>query len=352
MRIPFALRRPWLLVRGTLTDRHRPDLRGLAAIEDPEQFVWAVLPHAARSFATSILMLPAAQARAAAVGYLYCRMLDTYEDLSEPGQAAVALAAFSARMEDLTEPPPSPDLCRDDRDRAHVLLVERCHLVDRVFESLPAADQERISGLVRAMADGMIWSTERFDAQGGVLIDREQVSRYCHHVIGEPALFTLRTVGRHALTAQQHQDALASSELIQLANITRDIERDLERGVGYHPSLLPHLGSLRADEPIRLARRHLMAHALPNVSAFRRLAEERDGGRFSPARAAAVVMLLYTDRHYRWCADRAGLQSWSGPRRTATILLTSLPAALSRRWARRVMNRVERDFLATASALV
>ena len=136
MRIPFALRRPWLLVRGTLTDRHRPDLRGLAAIEDPEQFVWAVLPHAARSFATSILMLPAAQARAAAVGYLYCRMLDTYEDLSEPGQAAVALAAFSARMEDLTEPPPSPDLCRDDRDRAHVLLVERCHLVDRVFESL------------------------------------------------------------------------------------------------------------------------------------------------------------------------------------------------------------------------
>ena len=351
MRMPFVLRRPWLLFRGSRANRSQPDLRRLASIEDPERFVWAILPHAARSFATSILMLPAAQARAAAVGYLYCRMLDTYEDLSGPGEAGPALAAFAERMDDLSPPPPPPTTWLDQRDRAHLLLVERCHLVDRVFETLAPADRRRIAGLVRAMADGMIWSTERFAAQGGVLVDRDQVSRYCHNVIGEPAVFTLQTVGADTLTAQQRRDALASSELIQLANITRDIERDLERGVGYHPSLQPHLGSRTAEEPIRLARRHLMAHALPNVSAYLRLAEQRDGGRFSPARAAAVVMLLYTDRHYRWCADRVGLPSWSGPRRTATILLASLPAALSRRWAHRVMSRVERDFLTTASTL-
>ena len=347
MRLPFVAQRPWLLVQGIRTNRDRPDLDRLAVLDDPERFVWAMLPHAARSFATSILMLPAAQARAAAVGYLYCRMLDTYEDLSEPGEASAALSAFA----DLSEPPPAPSVWRDDRDRAHLLLVERCSLVDRVFEELPADDRVRISGLVRAMAEGMIWSTELFAVQGGVLIDGEQVSRYCHHVIGEPALFTLLTVGDDALTTRQRRDALASSELIQLANITRDIERDLERGVGYHPSLRPHLGSRMAEEPVRLARRRLMAQALPNVSAYCRLAEERDGGRFSPARAAAVVMLLYTDRHYRWCADRVGLPSWSGPRRTTTILLASLPAAVSRRWAGRVMHRVERDFLATAAVL-
>ena len=67
MSLPFALRRPWLLGRGARADRDRPDLDRLAAIDDPMRFVWAILPHAARTFATSILMLPAAQARTAAV---------------------------------------------------------------------------------------------------------------------------------------------------------------------------------------------------------------------------------------------------------------------------------------------
>ncbi len=352
MSLPFALRRPWLLARGARTNRDRPDLGRLAAIDDPTRFVWAILPHAARTFATSILMLPAARARTAAVAYLYCRMLDTYEDLSSDGDREAFLEAFAARMRTLEPPPPVPSLTpQDDRDRVHLLLIERCRLVDRVFATLPDADRQSVARLVQAMADGMIWSSRRFAEQGGVLIDAEQLSRYCHYVIGEPALFTLLLMVNAGLTAEQRRDALAAGELIQLANITRDVERDLARGIGYHPSLLPHLGSTDAAGPVREARRDLMAHALPQASAYTRLAEQLATQRFSLARASAVLMLLHTDRHYRWCARRIGHPGWRGPDRTGTILLAALLAALSRRWARRVMRRVEQDFLSAAAAI-
>ena len=79
--LPFALRRPWLLVRDLVVDRGDPDLEALGRLTDPERFLWAILPHAARTFSASIAMLPARSAKASAVAYLYCRMLDTYEDL-------------------------------------------------------------------------------------------------------------------------------------------------------------------------------------------------------------------------------------------------------------------------------
>ena len=80
-KVPFFLRRPWILLRDAFLDRDQPNLTRLREIQNPEAFLWAILPHAARTFSACIAMLPARQARAAAVGYLYCRILDTYEDL-------------------------------------------------------------------------------------------------------------------------------------------------------------------------------------------------------------------------------------------------------------------------------
>ncbi len=346
MGVPFALRRPLLLVRGKRARRDQPDLDHLRSIEDPMDFVWTILPHAARTFAASILLLRARHALTAAVAYLYCRMLDTYEDLSPPDERETALRSFAARMTTMEKPPPlSSAHARSVRDQTHILLIDRCALVDVVYAALPAADQRRIAQLVAAMADGMVWSSQRFREQGGVLVDEDQLRRYCHHVIGEPVLFTLVVVLDDELTAEQRCDALASSELIQLANITRDIEQDLERGIGYSPLLQPYLGEVDAADPIRCARRDLMTIALPQAAAFKRLAQTLATQRFSPARAAAVLMLLHTDRHYQWCAGRIGLTPWRHPVRSTVLVLQSLPAAVSRRWSWRIMDRIERDFL-------
>ncbi len=70
--------------------------------------------------------------------------------------------------------------------------------------------------------------SEVFHRQNGVLEHAEQVSDYCHRALGLPALFVLDTFFGE-VSADHRRHALRVSELIQLANITRDIEKDLFR---------------------------------------------------------------------------------------------------------------------------
>ena len=351
--LPFSIRRLSLLARGALVDRDKPRFGHLGSIEDPERFVWAILPHAARSFAPSILLLPEEAARAAAVGYLYARMLDTYEDLSVTRSAArEALSLFAGRFS--TERPgkaPSPPdpPAPDPRDRTHLMLIDHHRLVDEVFLQLSSPNRSRITDLIADMASGMSEFSGIFERQGGVLRDQQQVLDYCHHVIGLPVLFVMELL-LGDLSGNHPRDALEVSELIQLANITRDVEKDLRRGIAYHPALEPHLGSDgdgAAAGAVAAARRDLMLLATQRAPSFRRLVDAANLPRLSPARAAAVLMMLFTDRHYRECAVGAGLPTWSAPRRVVTMVLASLPAAISPWWAKRVLLRVERDLLAT-----
>jgi phytoene/squalene synthetase len=347
--------RPWLLARGVLANRQHPSLDRLAAIDDPERFCWAILPHAARSFAASILLLPAAEARAAAIGYLYARMLDSYEDLHpDPVLGRVALHAFGQRLAALpSDPPALPSTnARDDRDRVHLLLVERCGLVDELYEDLPADHRQEVQEMVADMAEGMAWASRTFEEQGGVLETEDQLRRYCHIVIGVPSRFVMKLLLKRPLTEAEEADAMAVAELLQLANVTRDIEKDLRRGVGYHPDLRPYLGHPTAPEEaaavLQTVRRQLLLMALNRAGSYRRLVEQVDLPRVSVARAAAVVMLSFTDLHYRAQVRLAGLPTWTGPRRKTTIVLSALPAAVSPRWSRAMMRRVERDFSAAA----
>lgn len=340
-------------------NRARPDLAGLAAETDPERFVWRVLPHAARSFAASIVVLPGDQALQAAVGYLYCRMLDTYEDLHPAPELRVAeLRRFGSRFDH--HPPASAtpipaDLARDDRDRVHLLLVARCELVDSVFETFPDDVRQGIAEMVAAMAEGMVWSTDAFMRQGGVLVDERQLATYCRHVIGHPAIFALGLIGGREFTEHAREDAYLVSEMIQLANVTRDIETDLARGIGYHPALKPYLGSSGYQpEPqgvVREVRQELLARALGRVAAYRRLFEGLDLGRTAGGRVAAVLMLLFTDLHYRGCAERTGNRAWRGPRGRLDVVARALPALASPRWASHTLKVVERDFLGAVSGL-
>ncbi len=359
MRQSFTLG-PLLLMQGLAVNRRRPDLDSLAAETRPERFVWRILPHAARSFAASIVVLPREQARAAAVAYLYCRMLDTYEDLyADPSTRAAELERFAARFDAPGElPPPTPiddRLARDDRDRVHLLLVDRCRHVDAVFATLEPQVRERIGELVAAMAAGMVWSTETFADQGGVLADEEQLARYCRNVIGHPAVFVIDLISSGEITAAAREDAFEVSEMIQLANVTRDIEADLARGIAYHPALRPYLGR-PPDDPgaeavVRGVREDYMRLALGRAGAYRRLFERLDLGRTATVRTAAILMLLFTDLHYRGCAERTGHRPWPGPGGRFGVVAGSLPALLSPRWATLIVNRVERDFLRAAGGL-
>jgi phytoene/squalene synthetase len=349
--LPFSIRRFWLIARGSFVNRDQPRFEYLSSIDDPERFVWAILPHAARSFAPSMLMLPEQEARAAAVAYLYARMLDTYEDLSsEPADGRAAIARFSERFDGQhlieTPAPPTPS-APDSRDRAHLLLVKRCQLVDRVFRTLDSTTQTRITNLIREMASGMIQFSEIFEHQNGVLQDQQQVLDYCHRVIGLPSLFAVELLLKD-VSDHHAREALEVSEFIQIANITRDVEKDLLRGVAYHPSLEPYLGTAGegAVTEIATARRELLKLGSHRAPAFRRLVDAVDLPQLSPARAAAVLMMLFTGRHYRRYMAGPTLATstlWGGG---LILVLAALPAVFSRGWTDLMLARAERGLLA------
>ena len=357
-------RRPWLLWRGMDTDRDHPDLARLAAIRDPGAFVWAILPHAARTFGACILMLPDRLAVPAAVAYLYCRILDTYEDLLPDPARGEALAATAARLDAIAagDPPPpaprvGPERAVDGRDAAHLLLVERADLVDRVALGLPEAVRGLIRDLVHEMAAGMEWSSARFAEQGGVLRDEDQLDRYCWNVLGAPIgfcarLFRWERAGDPTLPPTLRDEAAAAGSFLQLANDTRDVEKDLRRGVAYDPELAPDLGRDPGSDPelatrIRAVRTRLLDRALDRAPAYLRLVDALDFPRLSLARASCVLMLLFTERHYLACARDLGREVPPVSRGRAWPVLRSLPALVSGRAARR---RLERSLATLAAA--
>jgi phytoene/squalene synthetase len=205
------------------------------------------------------------------------------------------------------------------------------------------------------MADGMVWSTETLAAQGGVLADRDQVARYCHAVIGNPALFVLRLVTGREPSPAVRREVLRVSEMIQLANVTRDIERDLTRGVAYHPALRPFLGDDDGDPAreatIRSVRLEHLRHALRQAPAFRNLFEDAGLESSAATRCAAILMLLFTDLHYREVAARVGHRPWPGPGGPLRVAARAIPATVSSRWSRRTVERVEARFLEAARGL-
>lgn len=371
-RTPFFLRRPWLLLRDSFINRNHPNLGELRHIQDAEKFVWNILPHAARTFSACIAMLPERQARSSAVAYLYSRILDTYEDLHpELEQRIAILEEFSVRFDDshsnedgqqsLKPAPPIPKgTLHSRRDLAHLLLVDRCDKVDTVYFTLPSTEQKRIRELIRAMAKGMAESARLFHQQGGVLVNQQQVLDYSDHVLGNPVRFAISTVQGSDPTGTQLDDARAVGEMVQLANITRDIEHDLLDGKAYHPALRPWLGvkvlvarddggdsedQYQARTAIRAARSELMDLALERAAAYRRMVCSIKFKRFSLARAAAVLMMIFTDRYYRSCARRCGRESWPGYKGPIAILLTTLPCIFMVARSERMLRQLESNLL-------
>ena len=121
----------------------------------------------------------------------------------------------------------------------------------------------------------------------------------------------------------------------------------LQRGVAYHADLRPLLADAAADAAvIGQVRLGFLRLALARVPAYLRIVEAIDFDRVSMARASALLMLLFTDRHYRSCARRLELPPWAGADSWPALLRQTLPAVISSRYTHKVMIRVERNFLA------
>ncbi len=336
-------------------NRRQPPYSKLSEITDPDQFLWRILPHAARTFSFSIIFLPRRMRKTLAVAYLYCRMLDTYEDLL-PGVPAKenALQHFIQRLAAGGDPAPAPgldpSLTDDPRERTHLLLVNRATLVDRVFTQLPESHQQAICRLVQRMGEGMIWSSRVFPDQNGVLLSPGQLSRYCWHVLGTPILFADEMQRLDQGLTYMVDDARLRScavvgEVIQLANITRDLERDYERGIYYHPDL-PGLQGAQREECIREVRSQLVLRAIRLATEFRPFVNAIPTPRISLARGAAILLVITTIAYYIRAAKKAGLPAFHYQER-----ITRLGGTLT--WLKCIFSRrATSDFLRSVDQLV
>jgi phytoene/squalene synthetase len=339
-----------------LANRKQPPLSKLREIKDPERFLWHILPHAARTFSLVIVFLPPRMRRTLAVAYLYCRMLDTYEDLL-PTIAAKqqALQSFIDRFRNPENLRPAPaldaSLSNDLRESTHLLLVNRAELVDRNFDCLNRHQQQAICRLVRRMGEGMIWSSQVFAEQDGVLQTPGQLSRYCWHVLGTPILFADEVQRLDQGLAPEVGDARLRScavvgEVIQLANITRDLEKDLDRGICYHPQLAGLRGATR-EPGIREVRSQLVLRAIRRFREFPSFFEAIPAPRISRARGAAMLLILTTYAYYWRAAQKIGLPAFDARQRITRLggTFTWIKCIFSRRAANRFLQWLEKTVL-------
>jgi len=351
------------LLQNLRADRDRPPLERLASIEDPERFTWEVLPYAARTFSFCIALLPRRTARPLAVAYLYCRMLDTCEDL--PGAVEEREAALRAMVDrfgaDGAMPGPAPrlddGLARDARDRVYLLLLRHADRVDRFFHTLPPEQRALIVRLVRRMGEGMIWAVRTFADQGGALDGREQLSRYCFEVLGNPLLFAeemqrLEMGEPPEVDAARRELAAAVGEAIQLANVARDLEKDAAAGVWYDPALRDapreRLPSVIAD-----VRGRLLGRAIVLGRSFRPYLSGIPSPRVSLARGAGLALLLFTLAFWQGTARRLGLALFDESSQATPMRATRwiVRAVFSRRGSDAVLARIEAAFASAEASL-
>lgn len=344
------------IIVNLLANRRQPSLSKLKAIKDPDQFLWKILPHAARTFSLVIVFLPPRMRRTLAVAYLYCRMLDTYEDLLPTvEEKEQALQGFIDRFDGLGGLKPAPNLdpalTSDARESTHLLLVNRSALIDRNFDSLDLPQQDAIRRLVRRMGEGMIWSSRIFAEQDGILRTPGQLSRYCWHVLGTPVLFADEVQRLDQGFTAEIDDArmrlcAAVGEVVQLANITRDLEKDYERGIFYHPDL-PGLKGIQRQQCIRKVRSELVLRAIRRFRQFPKFFGAIPAPRISRARGAAMLLIITTYAYYWRAAQRVGLPAFDDQQRITRFggALTWLKCVVSPKATCRFLKWLEKTVL-------
>ena len=341
-----------------LADRRHPPLSKLAKIENPRRFLWSILPSVARSFSFCIAFLPNRLALTLAVAYAYCRMLDTYEDVvAEPSERTRLLEAFIDRFPDSDQTPkPAPsletDLSGDPSEDNHVLLASRSALVDSVYGELPSDHRAAIRRLVRRMGTGMIWATKTFTRQGGSLRSSEQLSRYCSSVLGNPVLFAEEMqrldMGLPPKVTEDRKKMCAFvGEAIQLANITRDLEKDCRRGVYYHSALADCSSEEDLATMIGSVRKELITRAFGMGKVFAPFVEGIPSRDRSLARGSTLLMILFTVAFYQRAARRAGLPvaEWTALSRKRAAWVW-FRGTLSKSVTSRYLGRLETDLAA------
>ncbi len=305
-------RRAFRALRNLVADRNRPPVSELLAETDSEKFLWRALPHAARTFSLAIALLPDPLGTSVGTAYLFCRALDTVEDLAtSPDSRDEAMAAVVALADGAKVEIPLPEATvQDSRDLGHLAVLRRFDLLLALRDSLSLDSRRRLSELVTHMAKGMREAALAKDVSGG-LLRSDQRPGYCAAVLGAPLRFAesehRALLGLDPdLSAARRALVEAAGEVVQLANICRDIEKDLARGIAYDEALAPYIAMRVAPPEVVAGVRRSLCLRIASMSAEFSAYFSGMGfrGGISGARGGAAIMLVATSSFWQRSSQR------------------------------------------------
>lgn len=164
---------------------------------------------AAKNFYYAFLTLPAAQRRAIYVVYAFCRYCDDTVDAVRSDEEKLSmLAEVRSRLEEAYSGAASEPLFLALADVAEKYDIPQEHFKDVI--------------------SGVEWDITK-DRYG----DFEELKRYCYQVASVVGLICLQIFGYKDASAKEH--AIDLGLAMQLTNIARDVQEDLEFGRIYLP---------------------------------------------------------------------------------------------------------------------
>ncbi len=235
-----------LLYKNFTVARNNPPLTQLESIESPKQFSLAVLPYVSRTFSLFISLLPNKTVLPCTVAYLYCRMLDTYEDLIDIDNRdrIRLLGSLPSHLQGQQLIVPHTKTPDNPEDHASLLLLKKSNVVRDAFFLLPKTPQASIVRLINTMSQGMCWNITQFEKNKGCLTKEAELKQYCYNVAGCVGEFLDELFQWHynheIIMNKEHARICAHlGEILQMVNMAKDIKKDFNEGRVYEP----HLGN-------------------------------------------------------------------------------------------------------------
>ena len=204
------------------------------------------LEEVSRTFTQPILLLPQAQQKALAVGYLLCRAADTIEDCLglEADEKDELFSLFLRIIKGNDKPRALWERMRSvEASVAELRLIENLPRVMNVFEGQTHSVKLATVRWVSEMANGMRLYCRRAEGREFFsLINLVDLERYCYFVAGTVGhlitdLFD-EVISDEKLENELRRNAESFGLGLQMVNIVKDVTDDFERGVCFLPRQL------------------------------------------------------------------------------------------------------------------
>ena len=228
-----------------------------------------MLIQVSRTYALTIKALGDPYRKPILLGYLFCRIADTYEDTEKlPHDIKIkALTLYKelfavdgnapAKLEEIRA------LCAPfDRSDDEEFLALYPEPVFTEYQSYPQEVKDIMTTTVVEMVDGMIVTVAKQEKQGDLIgtDSMEDLEQYCYYVAGTVGNLLTDLLAYYsprvnsACHAKLSEDKIAFAEGLQLTNIIKDAMGDLKREVSFLPK------DLAQKHGVDLAKLYLPEH--------------------------------------------------------------------------------------------